>query len=233
MRRALRLVALAGVALFGAWAVGRTDGQQASEPATSARGGALAKTARHRFEVFFYTTGLRVFPVDSVGTAIDASRLTGTATFYHPNSPRAWFERPLHAAPTGAGQPSPSLDVVIDLSKVPPTGARVTFQIEGVPDPAEAKATFTVPFEFVPTIGEPSASQASEGATPRYTYGPGYYGYGYYQNAGPQAAPAPDAGARGYQTYGAPGGHLGHAPTYDWSVGRDNPLAKPWLRPWD
>ena len=82
--------------------------QEESKPVKSARSGALAKTTRHQFEVFFYTTGLRVFPLDSAGSPLDASKLTGTATFYHPNSPKLWLLRPLHAATVGPGQATAS-----------------------------------------------------------------------------------------------------------------------------
>lgn len=229
MRRSLSLLALAGASLFCVWAVGRIAAQEPSQVTRSARGGALFKSSKHQFEVFCYPTGLRVFVVASTGAPVNAAGLNGTATFYHPNSPNAWFERPLRAAPAGAGQPSPSLDLAMDLTPVPLSGARVAFAIKGLPDRAETSASFTVPFAVVGSASA-SASQASEGAAPRYSYGTGYYGTGYYENAGPQSAPTAGSTGAIYRGY-AP--HLGHRPTYDWSVGRDNVLAKPWLRPWD
>lgn len=229
MRRSLSLLALTGAVLCSVWAVGRIAAQESSQPARSARGGAVFKSSKYQFEVFCYPTGLRVFAVDSSGAAINASGLTGTATFYHPNSPNAWFDRPLHAAPAGAGQPSPSLDLGMDLTPVPVNGARVAFTIKGLPDRAETSAAFTVPFVVVGGASA-SASQSSEGAAPRYSYGTGYYGTGYYENAGPQSAPTTGSTGATYRGYEP---HLGHRPTYDWSVGRDNVLAKPWLRPWD
>lgn len=166
----IRLAAGAGciLSLAIAWGIGSPDmagAQEPSGPARSARGGALVSVGPHRFEVFFYTTGLRVFPSGAGGAAVDASRLTGTATFYHPNSPEPWFVRPLHPAVADPGRTSGSLDLAIDLRSVPPAGVRVAFEIAGLPDPARTVARFTVPFEFVkaPTEsgeGRPIAAEA-------------------------------------------------------------------------
>lgn len=38
------------------------------------------------------------------------------------------------------------IDLKLDLSKVPAAGAKVAFRVEGLPDPEEPTATFTVPF---------------------------------------------------------------------------------------
>src|SRR5262245_2022351 len=90
----------------------RTAGaQDEARPVRTARGGYLAVVESYQFEVFSYRTGLRIFPQGSGGAALDASRLTGTATFYHPNSPQPWFSRPLHPAAAGPGQASESLDL--------------------------------------------------------------------------------------------------------------------------
>jgi hypothetical protein len=111
----------------------------------------LATVGAYRFEVFFYRTGLRLFAQDARGAPLNASELTGTATFYHPNSPEPWFVRPLHSAAADPGQSSESLDLVLDLSTVPPKEARVAFEIGGLPGPAKTPARFIVPFEFVDT----------------------------------------------------------------------------------
>lgn len=258
MRQAWAFMALAGV-----FALAETRGE--SGPVRSARGGLLAKTQHSRYEVFFYATGLRVFPQDVAGAPLDASKLTGTATFYHPNSPQPWFARPLRDSTATLGQASASLDLAIGLSKVPPTGAKVTFEIAGLPDPAEPTATFTVPFEFVKIPAEspaanPTPPQGGVASSPRYVYGPGYSGYGYFDYPGPETDPPHRSGlAVPLSGYGQvpsaspspslpylSGGHAvsilpsasgsdaavgpGHR---DWTTGRDIPLAKPWLRPLD
>jgi hypothetical protein len=219
--------------------LGRAGAQDEAKPARSARGGALAKTARHQFEVFFYTTGLRVFPMDAAGSPLVASRMTGTATFYHPNSPRPWFTRPLRGATAVPGQALGSLDLVIGLGKVPPSGARVAFEVAGLADPSEPAATFTVPVEFATApagsaAGHPAAPAAAP--SPSYVYGPGYYGYGYYGYPGPESAPAQE-GSRTVYAYPSRTSSSGagfEASHRDWSTGRDNlPLSKPWLRPMD
>jgi hypothetical protein len=238
MRPTPKLAALACALTLGGLAalghLGRAGAQDESRPSRSARGGALAKTARHQFEVFFYDTGLRVFLLDAAGAPVDAAKVTATATFYHPNSPSPWFSRPLRPAAT-AGQ-ALSLDLSIGLSKVPPSGAKVAFEVAGLSDPAETTATFTVPFEFVKTpsestVAQPTTPAGSVTSSPRYVYGPGYYGYGYYRYPGPEAAPTGGA-APAVQAYSPP--RRQHTSSgRDWSTGRDIPLAKPWTRPAD
>jgi hypothetical protein len=126
----------------------------------------LATVGACKFEVFFYTTGIRVFPRDAAGVPIDASKLTGNATFYHPNSPEPWFARPLRPAAASPGQASESLDLAIDLSGVPPTGVNVAIEIAGLADPANAKARFSVPFEFVTTPAEYRGDGVAAGGVP-------------------------------------------------------------------
>ena len=236
MHPALKIAALAGVALAGAWGVGRVGAQEGAKAAKSARGGLLAKTERYQFEVFFYSTGVQVFPQDHSGAPVDASRLGGTATFYHPNSPAPWFSRPLRGAATIPGQAPAPLDLAVGLSNAPATGAKVTFEVTGLPDSAASTATFTVPLEFVPPpqAARPTPPQGVP-TVPRYTYGPGYYGYGYYEYTSPAPRPRP-AGPHSYATtpgmFG-PGGMTVGPYHRDWTTGRSSPLAKPWLRPMD
>lgn len=179
--------------------IGSVEAREESKPAWSARGGLLARARHSQFEVFFYTTGLRVFPLGAGGVPLDASKLSGTATFYHPNSPKPWFSRPLCGPTATSGQAEASLDLVIGLGKIPPTGAKVTFEIAGLPDPAEPTATFTVPFEFVKIPAEspaanPTPPQGGVVSSPRYVYAPGYYGFGFYHYAGPETAPPSRSG---------------------------------------
>ncbi len=151
--------ALGIFSMMNAWGLdspSRARAQEVSGVARSARGGVLVTVGSDHFEVFFYATGLRVFGQTAEGTALDASKLSGTATFYHPNSPEPWFARPLHSAPTDSGPGSESLDLAIDLSKVPRSGVRVAFEITGLPDPTSPVARFTVPFEFVKRSAESS-----------------------------------------------------------------------------
>ena len=86
----------------------------------------------------------------------------------------------------------------------------------------------------------PTAPQGEIAAGPRYTYGPGYYGYGYYANPGPETVPQPAqetptyfGSSRGSTGYGSMSGHSVGWMHRDWSTGRDSPLAKPWMRPRD
>ena len=201
-------------------------------PVKTARGGLLAKAGHQQFEVYFYPTGVRVFPQDHAGAAADASQLAGNATFYHPNSPKPWFSRPLRGTPQ-------SLDLAIGLTNAPQSGVKVAFEITGLSGTAEPKANFTVPLEFVPqpvaqpTVTLPTAPRGGVPIVPRYTYGPGYQGYGYY----PYSSPAPESHPSARQSYMSsipgmygPGGMTVGPGHRDWSTGRDNGLAKPWMQ---
>lgn len=233
MRSATTGILLASFALVGTWGFGGfgpARAQETTKVAKTARGGLLATTPQHQFEVYFYPTGVRVFPLAATGQAVDVSRAAGTATFYHPNSPRPWFSRPLRST-------RGSLDLAVGLGNAPASGTKVAFEVTGLADSSEPKATFTVPLEFVPQpTAQPAAPLGGVAAVPRYTYGPGYSGYGYYPYSSPTAASPP---ASAYHTYSSPSRHYssdgdsvgpGHR---DWTTGRDSPLAKPWLRPMD
>ena len=101
--------------------------------------------------------------------------------------------------------------------------------------------TLKVPLEFVATTTlQPTAPRGEIAAGPRYTYGPGYYGYGYYANPGPETVPQPAqetptyfGSSSGSTGYGSMSGHSVGSMHRDWSTGRDSPLAKPWMRPRD
>ncbi len=124
-------------------------------------GGTEAKSKRHHFEVVFSKAGLTLYAHGSEQKPLDVSRLKAGATFYHPSNPKPWFTRELQATATSPGQPASSLGLKVDLSKVPPKDAKVTFQVSGLPDPAEPAATFTVPFALAPVVeGELTATKA-------------------------------------------------------------------------
>jgi hypothetical protein len=85
---------------------------------------------------------------------------------------------------------------------------------------------------------EAKAARSARGGAPtvpRYTYGPGYYGYGYYE----YTSPAPRSRPTGPHSYATtpgmfgPGGMTVGPYHRDWTAGRSSPLAKPWLRPMD
>jgi hypothetical protein len=109
-------------------------------------GGVEAKTKRHHLEAVFAKGGVRLYVHGADLRPVDVSRLTASATFYHPNRPDAWFTVNLKPAAASGRQIEGCLNLAIDLSKVPATGAKVEFQVSRLPDPAEPAATFTVPF---------------------------------------------------------------------------------------
>ncbi len=153
-----------GVALaLGLGSVGLSRAQDGHEHKHGAplHGGKVAMTQEYHFEVAFAKDGLKVFPRTHEDKPIDASHLTGTATFYHPNSPKPWFERKLAASAASPGQAASSLGTAVDLSKVPAPGAKVTFRVEGLPEAAEPTATFTVPFSLA-SAGQIVFSKATQ-----------------------------------------------------------------------
>src|SRR5271154_439981 len=55
--------------------------EETPQTSVTPRGGSLAKTVHHQFQVFFYKTGVRIFPRDAAEKPVAVSGLTGTATF--------------------------------------------------------------------------------------------------------------------------------------------------------
>jgi hypothetical protein len=145
--RTIRLFPLASLAWLAIGLVGPRIGQghEGHDPA-GPHGGTLAKAGSQPFEVVFARTGLKLYPLTRDQKPTDASRLSATATFYHPNSPNPWFQRPLLRAAVAPGQTPTSLDLALDLSTIPAMGAKVAFEVGGLPDAAAPSASFTVPF---------------------------------------------------------------------------------------
>jgi len=138
--------------------------QEGHDHGAAPHGGTLELTKHHRFEVVFTVVGFKVYPYGMEGKPLDTTKLSGKATFYHPNSPKPWFDRPLSAAAVSPGQAPVSLDQNIDLSKVPTNGAKVTFEITGLLDPDELTASFTIPFTL--TQSPPAAVSARPAPAP-------------------------------------------------------------------
>jgi hypothetical protein len=236
MQRTSKLGAIAVISVLGTALVG-VAAEERPVVVRSARGGDLVTTPRHQFEVFFYRTGLRVFPRGTSGAPVDVANLSGTVTFTIPGAPEP-FAYPLKGGPATPGREPESLDLVVDLSKVPATGSKVAFEVAGLADPAEGRVAFAAPFVLVPAAASTHPSPVRRGTptapSPRYTYAPGYYGYGYYQESENMG---PNTGTPGSKSYGAPGRHDSYRSSprskVDWSTGRENPLAKPWMRPLD
>lgn len=152
---------LAVALLIGAGLGSLSQAQEGHEHGPASHGGTVAKTPHYQFEAVFTRRGLKVFPSNQKGQPLNASRLAGTATFYHPNSPRPWFTRPLRAAVASPGRAPAALGLNLDLSRVPAEGAKVAFAIRGLPDPTEPNATFTIPFTFR-QAGEITVAKATQ-----------------------------------------------------------------------
>src|SRR5271157_3337887 len=142
------LISLGGI--LGLGLVGPAEAQEGHEHAGAAHGGVQAQTKRYHFDATFSTTGLSLSVHGLDHKSLDVSGLSASATFYHPSSEKAWFTRKLRPSPASQGQVPTALELVMNLSKVPAKGAKVVFQVSGLPDPGEPTATFTVPF----TLGD-------------------------------------------------------------------------------
>lgn len=142
------IVTTFGAALLaGASLIGTAGAHDGHDHGGAQHGGAEAKTKNYHFEAVFTAGGVKLYAHGAGHKELDASKLSASATFYHPNTPdKPWFSRELKAARVSAGHPAESLDLAIDLSKVPAKGAKVSFRVGGLPDPAEPTAEFTVPF---------------------------------------------------------------------------------------
>lgn len=125
--------------------------QEGHDHGAAPHGGSVVKTQRHQFEVVVRKDGLNLYPIGQNGGPVDASRLTGTVTFTLPGVSKPFNYRLRPAVPT-AGRTPDSLGLVVDLTRVPTTGSKVTFQIAGLPDPAEPTAAFTVPFTLAEAL---------------------------------------------------------------------------------
>jgi hypothetical protein len=239
MQKSLRLLfATIGTALVSGLALPASAmAQERHDHGMPRHSGIIATTKAYQFEVIFTKDGVKVFPRTHEDKPLNTSKLSGTATFYHPNSPKPWFNRPLHVAPLVAGQDSLFLELAIGLGTVPPIGAKVAFEIAGLPESVE----FTVPFEFAKVPGEASAipPASPDGVvvtSPRDVYARGYLGVGYDQYPGPESPPAGSRNPSGI-SYGSPSGRNSYGISgraRDWSTGRDfqsgGLLSKPWLR---
>ena len=146
--------------------IGPVAAQEGHDHAGATHAGDQAQTKRYHFEAAFSKAGLKLTAHGRDHKAIDVSGLSATATFYHPSSAKPWFTRKLRPGAASQGQAPTSLELAMDLSKVPAKGARVSFQVSGLPDPAEPTATFTVPFTLADqqaiTVGQ--ATKADEKA---------------------------------------------------------------------
>lgn len=109
-------------------------------------GGTVKMSKEYHFEAVFTKDGVKLHPRTHGDKLLDTSKVAATATFYHPNSPKPWFEQKLAIQAAAPGRFPTSLDASIDLSKVPATGAKVEFKVTGLPEAEEPTATFTVPF---------------------------------------------------------------------------------------
>jgi hypothetical protein len=143
--------------------------QEGPDRSASPRGGVVESTKHYRFEVVATTTRLKVYPSLTNGKPLDATKLSGKATFYHPSTPTPWFDRPLAAA-AGPGQAPDSLERAIDLRKVPANGVKIAFEITGLPDPDEPSASFTVPFAPVPPPSVAVAPRVARAAPATITF---------------------------------------------------------------
>lgn len=239
-----KIIAAAGIglmAVLGLGSYGRVDAQEVTSRVRSARGGILATADGHQFEVFFYPTGVRVFLLDASGRPVDASGLTGHATFYHPNAPDSpWFSRPLHPDQTAPDHLPASLDLSIGLATAPRNGATVVFEIVGLQSKTSSTAEFKVPLEFVATTpARPAAVSVVRSLEPAPVENLTVQARPVLATAAPVTVPQPAvtpliyAPGAYYGVFAGPNTSENFIETHrNWTTGRINyPLSKPWLQP--
>jgi hypothetical protein len=111
-------------------------------------GGVVASANRYHFEVVVTPAGVGVYSYGPDGQAIPADQLSGTVTFYHPNSRNPWFSRALGLAAADCGQPAPPLQLEMNLRAVPRKGARVAIEIAGLPGADGPVGPLTLPLKL-------------------------------------------------------------------------------------
>src|SRR5271157_459795 len=146
----ISLTILESALAFGFGLAGPSKAQEGHDHAAATRGGAQAQTKRYHFDATFSRTGLKLTVQGLDHKPVDVSGLSVKATFYDPSTTKPWFTRDLRPSPVSQGRVPTSLELAMNLSKVPTKGARVAFQVSGLPDQGEPTATFTVPF----TLGD-------------------------------------------------------------------------------
>jgi hypothetical protein len=246
MRCSLKSVAMGGMVLAclaGPGVISQGMAQEEMKSARSMRGGILATVEGHRFEVFFYPTGVRVFPLDDSGKPRETVRLSGHATFYHPNDPDSpWFSRPLQPIVAAPDHLPTSLDLSVDLAGAPRKGVTVHFEIVGLESKNSSTAEFKVPLRFVamPTErlavadrGLPSRSAVTRASA--LAASPTSNTLGSIATSATSVTPLiyvlptmlpVEYGTSDYRTFGMQ--------YRDWTTGRVNlPLSRPWLYPKD
>ena len=166
MRSVLKTIVILGgllTSLFGLDRARLVGAEQETKVSHSRRGGILVAAEGHRFEVFFYPTGVRVFPLDAAGNAVDTSRLTASVTVSYPGAPPEHsLPRPLHPVPTDTGAAPSSLVASIGLADAPEKATTVVFEIIGLSGTTASTATFRVPLEFVAKAAATDTNISSE-----------------------------------------------------------------------
>lgn len=146
----ISLTILESALAFGFGLASPSEAQEGHDHAGATHGGVQAQTKRYHFDATFSTTGLKLTVHGPDHKSVDVSGLRAKATFYHPSTAKPWFTRELRPSAAGQDRIPTSLELAMNLSKVPAKGAKVVFQVSGLPDPGEPTATFTVPF----TLGD-------------------------------------------------------------------------------
>ena len=237
MRTVLKIVIVGVVltSLFGLSRASLAAAEEETKLSYSSRGGILVATAVHRFEVFFYPTGVRVFPLDAAANTVDTSRLTASATVSYPGTPpERTLSRPLHPEPTRPGAAPSSLVASIGLAGAPEKATMVAFEIMGLPGSTTSTAAFIIPLEFVAKAAATNTNTSSES---RQVASPGSDGNRPDVVSGPRTLPRPAEATPAYAvTRTTPGSITSQNATTarlrqrDWTTGHDNlPLARPWL----
>src|SRR5271157_1267461 len=119
----ISLTILESALALGFGLAGPSKAQEGHDHAAATRGGAQAQTKRYHFDATFSRTGLKLTVQGLDHKPVDVSGLSVKATFYHPSTTKPWFSRALRPSPASQGQIPTSLELAMNLSKVPAKGA--------------------------------------------------------------------------------------------------------------
>ncbi len=216
MRPESKSVLIAGVLLTTLLAMDRARLIGAEEEARishSKRGGILVATEGYQFEVFFYPTGVRVFPMDADEHPLDCSKLIANATVCYPEvPPDRWVVKTLLPAGTDQGDAQPCLVLRTGLADATEKSTLVAFEIIGLPRAAASTAAFKIPLESVARSVATAAASSTSSDSRQLAI-----------NAFVEARPP----ALGNTSRNVSTTVLKQS---DWTTGRTNlPLARPWL----
>lgn len=115
-----------------------------SHAASEIHGGTVVMTPRYHFEIVYADQSMQIYAYDGAQKPIAIPAAKGLAKVSVRGGKTVTV--PLRALPGADGVPVSALEGTFDFRGVKPGGAKVTFELTGLPDAAEASSTFRSTF---------------------------------------------------------------------------------------